>query len=114
MSETIFGKIINKEIPADIIYEDEYCVAFKDISPRAPTHVLVVPKKAIVNLADAKDEDLIQLGALMLGIRNVAKQLGLETGGYRVVFNNGEGVGQTVFHMHAHIMAGRPFAWPPG
>lgn len=114
MSDTIFAKIIRKEIPAEIIYEDDWCLAFKDLHPKAPTHVLVIPKKSIVNISDAKDEDQNQLGGLMIGIRNVAKQLGLETNGYRVVFNNGEGAGQSVFHMHAHIMSGRPFSWPPG
>lgn len=114
MEKTIFSKIIDKEIPAEIVYEDPQCVAFKDLHPRAPTHILVVPKTPIVNISEATDDDKDQLGALLLAVRNVAKQLGLVQNGYRVVFNNGEGAGQSVFHMHAHILAGRPFTWPPG
>ncbi len=111
---TLFEKIIAREIPATIVYEDEWCVAFEDINPRAPTHILVVPRKPIVNVAEASEEDAETLGRVLLAAGEVARQLGVVEGGYRLVFNNGEGAGQTVFHMHCHLMAGRPFTWPPG
>ena len=111
---TLFEKIIAREIPARIVYEDEWCVAFEDINPRAPTHILVVPRKPIVNVAEASEEDAEILGRVLLAAGAVARQLGVVEGGYRLVFNNGEGAGQTVFHMHCHLMAGRPFTWPPG
>ena len=114
MSDTIFSKIIRREIPADIVYEDDLVLAFKDIAPQAPTHILVIPKKPIPKLSEAKAEDTALLGHLMLKAKDIAADAGLAKGGYRLVMNNGEGVGQTVFHLHVHILGGRPMAWPPG
>ena len=110
--KTLFSKIIDREIPADVVYEDEDYLAFNDISPEAPTHVLVVPKKPIPSLKDAAPEDAALIGGLFV----VAQRLMAERGhaDYRTVFNCGAGAGQTVFHLHLHVLAGRPFAWPPG
>ena len=110
---TIFGKIIRREIPADIVYEDESCLAFRDINPQAPTHVLLVPKKEITRLADAQPGDQALLGHLLLAANKIARELGID-GAYRLVVNNGAGAGQSVFHLHLHILAGRPMRWPPG
>ncbi|EEB80399.1 MAG: histidine triad nucleotide-binding protein [Halioglobus sp.] len=109
MSDTIFGKIVAGEIPAEFIYEDDHCVAINDIAPQAPVHVLVIPKKAIPRLADAEAHDQDLLGHLLLAAGNVARQLGVEDA-FRLIINNGEGAGQTVFHLHLHIIAGREFA----
>ena len=103
---TIFKKIIDKEVPADIVFEDELCLAFKDISPQAPVHVLVIPKKEISSMADVSEEDKDLLGHLMLKASQIAKELGLADG-YRLVVNTKEGGGQTVFHLHIHILGGR-------
>ena len=111
---TLFEKIIARKIPADIVYETEAILAFRDINPVAPTHVLVIPKRPLAMLSDATADDAELLGALMLGVGEVARELGLVEGGFRVVINNGEGAGQTVFHLHAHIIAGRRLTWPPG
>ena len=111
---TLFEKIIAGEIPADIVYEDDYCVAFKDIQPQAPTHLLVVPRKPIVNVAEASDEDAELLGRVLIAARNVARQIGVAESGYRLCMNNGSGAGQTVFHLHCHLLAGREMRWPPG
>ena len=113
MSETIFSKIIDRTIPANIIYEDELCLAFHDIAPQAPVHVLVIPKKPIAKLADAESTDHALLGHLLLTVKRVADQLGL-TQGYRVVINTGEDGGQTVYHLHLHLLGGRSMHWPPG
>jgi histidine triad (HIT) family protein len=113
MSKTIFKRIIDKEIPAQLLYEDELCVAFPDINPQAPTHVLVIPKKEIVNIAAALAEDQAVLGHLLLVIQKLAGQLGLGDG-YRVVLNCGKNGGQTVDHLHFHLLGGRPLTWPPG
>lgn len=114
MSEkTIFKKIIDREIPADIVYEDKHCLAFHDIDPKAPTHVLVIPKKEIKSVDDAADEDLALLGHLLLAIRNLARDLNLGAG-YRVVTNCGEEGGQAVPHLHFHLLGGRRMEWPPG
>ena len=110
---TIFGKIIRREIPADIVYEDEQCLAFRDINPQAPTHVLLIPKKEIRRLADAQIADEALLGHLMMAACKVARQLGIEDA-FRLVVNNGAEAGQSVFHLHVHILAGRPLGWPPG
>ncbi len=110
---TIFGKIIRRELPADIVYEDELCLAFRDINPQAPTHVLVVPKKEIDKLSSASREDQALLGHLMLAAGKVARQLGVGDA-FRVVVNNGAHAGQSVFHLHLHILAGRRLDWPPG
>ena len=115
MSEdTIFSKIIRKEIPADIVFESESVLAFRDIAPQAPVHILVIPKKKIVNLDDAGGEDRDILADLLLAVRDIARKERLIEGGYRVVVNNGEGAGQSVFHLHLHILGGRLFDWPPG
>ena len=111
--DTLFGKIIRREIPADIVYEDDLALAFNDINPQAPVHVLVIPKKPIPKLADAAPDDQALLGHLLLTAKHVAEQLGLEKG-YRVVINTGEDGGQTVYHMHLHILGGRFMKWPPG
>jgi histidine triad (HIT) family protein len=110
---TIFGKIIRRELPADIVYEDERCLAFRDINPQAPTHVLVVPKKEIPRLSDAGADDEALLGHLLLAANEIARQLGIADA-FRLVVNNGAEVGQSVFHLHLHILAGRRFRWPPG
>jgi histidine triad (HIT) family protein len=110
---TLFGKIIHREIPADIVYEDDLCLAFKDINPQAPTHVLLIPKKEIVKLSDAGAVDQAVLGHLLLAAGKIARQLGVADA-FRLVVNNGEEAGQSVFHLHLHILAGRPFRWPPG
>jgi histidine triad (HIT) family protein len=110
---TIFGKIIRREIPADIVYEDDLCLAFRDINPQAPTHVLIIPKKEIPCLADAEAADEALLGHLLLAANGVARHLGVADA-YRVVVNNGAQAGQSVFHLHVHILAGRRFRWPPG
>ncbi|MGG6296423.1 histidine triad nucleotide-binding protein [Leptolyngbya sp. AN02str] len=111
--DTIFGKIIRREIPADIIYEDELAIAFRDVNPQAPVHVLVIPKQPIPKLADAVPEDHRVLGHLLMTAKRVADQEGLSNG-YRVVINTGEDGGQTVYHLHLHILGGRAMAWPPG
>lgn len=112
MSETIFSKIIDREIPADILYEDDLCLAFKDVNPQAPTHFLVIPKKPIPKLSDAKPGDKELLGHLLLVASQVAGEQGLED--FRLNVNNGAGASQTVFHLHVHVLGGRPFSWPPG
>ena len=113
MSDTIFQKIIRREIPADIVYEDELSLAFRDITPQAPVHILVIPKKPIPMLEEAVPEDQGVLGHLLLVAQKVAAQENLEKG-YRVVINNGEHGGQTVFHLHLHLLGARPLTWPPG
>ena len=108
MSGSIFTRIINGEIPGEFLYEDEHCVAIRDINPQAPTHVLVIPRKEIVMLSEAAPEDRDLLGHLMLAVGEVARQLGVDDG-FRVVINNGESAGMTVPHLHVHILAGRDF-----
>ena len=110
---TIFGKVIRREIPADIVYEDELCLAFRDINPQAPTHVLVIPKKEIDMLSNAKTEDQALLGHMMLAACKIARQLGVGDA-FRLVVNNGAEAGQSVFHLHLHILGGRKLRWPPG
>jgi histidine triad (HIT) family protein len=110
--KTLFSKVIDKEIPAAILFEDDLCVAFKDIHPQAPAHFLVVPRKPIARLSEASSADHAVLGHLMLKAAQVAKEQGLDD--FRVVINNGEGAGQTVFHLHLHVLGGRSFHWPPG
>ncbi len=113
MSETIFAKIINREIPAEIIFEDDLCLACKDVNPQAPIHVLVIPKKPISKLTEASDDDRDLLGHMLLKIKHIVDDLGC-TDACRVVINNGANAGQSVFHLHLHVLAGRPFSWPPG
>ena len=112
-TETIFSKIIRREIPAEIVYEDDLAIAFKDIHPQAPIHILVIPKQAIAQLADAESQDHALMGHLLLTVKRVAQQAGLDNG-YRVVINTGLDGGQTVNHLHLHILGGRQMAWPPG
>jgi histidine triad (HIT) family protein len=112
VAETLFSKIIQRQIPADIIYEDEQALAFRDINPQAPVHFLVIPKKPIAKLSDAADEDQALLGYLLLVANKVAAQEGLTD--FRLNVNNGAGASQTVFHLHIHVLGGRPFSWPPG
>jgi histidine triad (HIT) family protein len=111
---TLFEKIIAREIPADIVYEDADCVAFRDINPQAPHHVLVVPRRPIVSIAHANAGDAALIGRMFLATAAVARELGLEEHGYRLVTNVGEHGGQSVFHLHIHILGGRPLGWPPG
>ena len=111
--KTIFKRIIDGEVPADVVYDDEYCLAFKDAAPQAPTHVLIIPKKEIPSLADLDADDQSLIGHIMLIIRQLANELGLSNG-YRVITNCGDEGGQTVPHLHFHLMGGRPLSWPPG
>jgi len=113
MSETIFSKIIRREIPADIVYEDDLVLAFNDITPKAPVHILLIPKKPIPQLAAAESQDHALMGHLLLTAKRVAEQVGLNQG-YRVVINNGADGGQSVDHLHLHILGGRQMDWPPG
>jgi histidine triad (HIT) family protein len=111
---TIFKRIIDGEIPADVLYEDDLCLAFRDVSPQAPVHVLVIPKKEIASIDALADEDADLVAHLWKVIRNLARQLGVAETGYRVVVNCGPEGGQTVDHLHFHLLAGRPMTWPPG
>ncbi|MGV2827690.1 histidine triad nucleotide-binding protein [Myxosarcina sp. GI1(2024)] len=109
----IFGKIIQREIPADIVYEDDLALAFKDINPQAPTHILVIPKKLVPRLSDSTSQDTDLLGHLLMTAKKVAEQANL-TAGYRVVINNGPNAGQSVDRLHLHVLGGRQLNWPPG
>lgn len=113
MAETLFEKIINREISADIIYEDDLSIVIKDIQPQAPTHLLIIPKKVIPKLSDASNNDELILGHLMLVAGKVANQLDLNDT-FRIVINNGVKAGQSVFHLHLHLLSGRSLNWPPG
>lgn len=113
MSETIFSKIINREMDADIVYEDDLCLAFRDINPQAPMHILVIPKKPIDMIVNAENEDQALLGHLMLKAKDIAHDEG-HGDAFRLVVNNGAGGGQDVFHLHVHILGGRQMTWPPG
>ena len=114
MSKTLFEKIIAREIPATIVYEDDLVLAFRDIKPQAPTHVLIIPKKPIPRMAEAKPQDQQVLGYLLLKAAEVAAKLGLKLGGYRLVINSGPDAGESVPHLHCHILGGRQMTWPPG
>lgn len=111
--DTVFDKIIRREIPADIVYEDDLALAFKDINPQTPVHILVIPKQQIVKISDAESQHRDLLGHLLLTAKQVAEQAGLENG-YRLVINDGADGGQTVYHLHIHILGGRSMGWPPG
>jgi len=111
---TIFEKIIAREIPAKFIFEDEEMAAFHDVNPQAPVHFLVVPKKVIPRIAQAAPGDQTLLGRLLLVARDLAKELGLSEAGFRIVINNGRNGGETVPHLHVHVLGGRPMGWPPG
>ena len=113
-AKTIFKRIIDKEIPAQILYEDDRCLAFRDVNPQAPTHVLLIPRKEIRSTDDLSDEDAALMGHLWLVIRDLARKLGLAEGGYRVVTNCGRDGGQSVDHLHLHLLGGRAMEWPPG
>ena len=111
---TIFGRIIAGEIPCTKVYEDDMVLAFDDVSPQAPVHVLIIPKQALINLNDVDKSHEALLGRLLSTVRVVAEKKGIAAGGYRVVMNNGENGGQSVYHMHLHVLGGRPLSWPPG
>ena len=112
--KTLFEKIRDREIPADIIHEDDDCLAFRDISPQAPVHVLVVPKRVIPRIVMARSDDQSLLGRLLLAAAEIARNEGIADTGYRVVINHGPHGGETVPHLHVHVLGGRPLAWPPG
>lgn len=111
---TIFEKIIAREIPADIVHEDDSCIAFRDINPQAPVHILIIPKKAIPRIGEAAAEDANLLGSLLLTAAEVARKESLAADGYRLVINNGRNGGESVPHLHVHLLGGRPLKWPPG
>ncbi|MBK8971808.1 MAG: histidine triad nucleotide-binding protein [Hahellaceae bacterium] len=113
MSDTLFTRIINREIPADIIYEDEICLAFNDIHPQAPVHFLVIPKKPIPTLNDLDKDDRQIAGHLMWAAAHIAREKGFAADGYRTVMNCNDDGGQTVYHIHLHVLAGKPLGWPP-
>ena len=113
MDDCLFCKIGDKKIPSKMVYEDADAFAFEDISPQAPTHILICPRKHVVSLTDAGPEDALMLGDLQLLAAKLAKERNLIEG-YRTVFNNGRGAGQSVFHLHLHLLGGRDFRWPPG
>jgi histidine triad (HIT) family protein len=113
MADTIFTKIINRQIPADIVYEDDLCLAFKDVNPQAPVHILLIPKQPLDMLSNARAEHQALLGHLLLVVGKITRELKID-GAFRLVVNNGQEGGQAVFHVHMHILAGRKFRWPPG
>lgn len=114
MSKTLFEKIIDRELPANIVYEDDKVIAFRDVKPQAPTHILVVPKKPIPRIAEAMPGDHQVLGHLLIKAAQIAKEAGLAKTGFRLVFNNGPDAGEAVPHLHCHIIGGRSMSWPPG
>lgn len=114
MADTIFGKIVRGEIPADKVYEDAELLAFRDVSPTAPTHILIIPKRPIPTLDAAQDSDADLLGKMMLRAASIARQEGIADGGYRLVMNCNADGGQSVYHLHLHLIGGREMAWPPG
>jgi histidine triad (HIT) family protein len=111
---TIFSKIMSRDIPAKIVHEDNLCLAFHDIQPRAPIHVLLIPKKAVRSLAELETEDSALMGHLIITASKIAKQLGISDSGYRLVANTNADAGQSVSHLHFHILGGRQMTWPPG
>lgn len=114
MADTLFGRIARGELPADIVYQDDDLVAFRDIGPQAPTHILIIPRKPIATLNDLEPDDAPLMGKLFLAAKRIAEQEGIAEDGYRVVINCNAGAGQTVFHLHLHLLGGRPMRWPPG
>ena len=112
--DCLFCKILNGDIPADIVYESDSAIAFRDISPQAPTHVLVIPRKHIATINDLGEEDQEIVGSLYLAAKDIARAEGLSDEGYRAVMNCNEGAGQSVFHIHLHVLGGRALGWPPG
>ncbi|MCE9639873.1 MAG: histidine triad nucleotide-binding protein [Betaproteobacteria bacterium] len=113
MADTIFSKIIDRQIAADIVYEDDLCLAFRDVNPQAPVHILLIPKKPLDMLSNAGAEDQALLGHMLLAAGKITRDLKID-GAFRLVINNGKEGGQAVFHVHMHILAGRKFRWPPG
>lgn len=113
-SDCLFCKILAGEIPADIVYESDTAIAFRDINPQAPTHVLVIPRKHIATINDLGEEDQALVGSLYMAAKAIAAEEGIEESGYRAVMNCNEGAGQSVFHVHLHVLGGRPLGWPPG
>lgn len=111
---TLFEKIIARDIPADIVFEDDQCLAFRDISPQAPVHILIIPKKAVARIAAAQADDQSLLGHLLLTAADIARRENIAPDGYRLVINNGAHGGETVPHLHIHLLGGRPLVWPPG
>mgnify|MGYP001591234736 FL=1 len=111
---SLFAKIIAREIPADIVHETDEVLAFRDVNPKAPTHILVVPKKPIARINDASPEDARLIGTVLLTAAEIARKLGLDRSGYRLVINNGQDGGESVPHLHVHLLGGRPLQWPPG
>lgn len=114
MGDTIFGKIIRKEIPADIVYEDDEIIAFNDIAPQAPIHILIIPKKEIPTANDIQSEDAELIGKMFLVAKQIANEFKVANSGYRLVINCNKDAGQAVYHLHLHLLGGRKFAWPPG
>lgn len=114
MYNTIFGKIITKEIPADIVYEDDFVLAFNDISPQAPVHIIIIPKKEIPTINDITPDDSELIMKLVLAVQKIAKEKGIDKSGYRLLMNCNEHGQQTVFHLHMHLLGGRQMNWPPG
>ena len=112
--KTIFAKIVDGEIPADKVYEDDQVLAFRDLNPQAPTHVLIIPKKAIATVNDIAEDDAALVGKLFLAAKKIAADAGFAEDGYRLVMNCNDAGGQTVFHIHLHLLGGRTFTWPPG
>jgi len=110
----LFCKIVGREIPSQIVFENEHAIAFKDLRPVAPSHALVIPKKHVAGIGDAAPEDATILGEVLLAAKKVAAELGIAEGGYRLVVNQGPNAGQSVFHLHVHVLGGRAMAWPPG
>ncbi|MGV6859693.1 MAG: histidine triad nucleotide-binding protein [bacterium] len=114
MSDCIFCKIVDGEIPADVVYENDHVVVFRDLNPQAPVHLLAIPRKHIASINEVAEDDAETMGQLFLAAKAVAEQEGFSGQGYRTTMNCGEQAGQTVFHAHLHILSGRPFSWPPG
>ena len=114
MNECLLCKMVSGVIPCDKVHENEYVLAFRDIDPKAPTHILIIPKKHITTLNEINENDQDLLGELLLTAKKIAKDEGIDTSGYRTVFNCNSDGGQTVFHIHMHLLGGRPMAWPPG
>lgn len=112
--QTVFDQILDKKVPATVVYEDEFVLAFQDVDPQAPTHVLVIPKNKKIGFADLKEIDATEVGEYIKRVSLIADKLGLEKNGYRIVFNHGRDGQQTVQYIHAHILGGRPMEWPPG
>ena len=114
MSDTLFTKIINRQIPADIVYEDEHCFAIRDINPQAPVHLLLIPKKHIERVSDLTAANCDIAGRLIIAANRIAAEKGVRDSGFRIVFNCNKDAGQAVLHLHLHLLAGRKFSWPPG